>query len=125
MEEDLNRRSRSMMGYGSTALIPGDYYYIYNIVPPRKFSPANVVKQPEWNAFGSCIENSCTYVPIAQRYAAYAKYSERLAYGLRSYQELKKAVERADWERVSRAVARETGGTSKPAPSVDALLKAG
>ncbi|KAL1530499.1 hypothetical protein AB1Y20_001400 [Prymnesium parvum] len=122
---DLNLRRRDAMTYGSTALLPGDFYFLYNVVPPRKFSPANVVQQPQWNAFGSCVENSCTYVPISQRYAAYAKYSARLSYGLRSFQEIRQAIERADWEAVRRAVSRDVDGSNRPAPAVDALLKAG
>ena len=118
---DPNARPRGMMN--EKALIPSDFYYLYNVVPPRVFDPSVVATQPRWNAFGSCIENSCTYVPLQQRYDGYAKYAERIAYGLRAYAAIRPAIERADWEAAASAVDRGGGGVP-PAAAADALLKA-
>ena len=117
---DYNRRPRTM---GKDVLIPGDYYYIYGTVPPRQISAPNI-EQPKFNTFGSCVDNSCTYVPIQQRYSAYTKYELRLSRGLRIFSELKGAIERRDWTAVAAGVYRGEAGTP-PSPAVDALLKAG
>ena len=117
---DWNQRMR---GGGKEALIPGDYYYIYGTVPPRQISAPNI-EQPKFNTFGSCVDNSCTYVPIQQRYSAYTKYELRLSRGLRIFSELKGAIERRDWTAVAAGVYRGEAGTP-PSPAVDALLKAG
>ena len=116
---DWNRRTRSGVG-----LITGDYYYTFGVVPPRKILAPNV-DQPKWNTFGACIDNSCTYVPIAQRYAAYSKYEQRLARGLRTFSEMKGLIAKEDWPAVSAAVSRGSSDGRSPAPAVDALLKAG
>ena len=120
---DFNRRGVRGMGL-SSALIPGDYYYIYGVVPPRKISAPNV-EQPQWNTFGACVENSCTYVPIAQRYQAYSKYEGRLHRGLRAYQELKESIAKNNWDAISQATSRDSSASQPLAPAIDALLKAG
>ncbi len=146
---DYNLRPRGM---NQDAMMPNDYYGIYGVVPPRKLlSPS--VAQPQWNAFGACIENSCTYVPIAQvshctdpkprthplpsetaslpaslsqRYAAYQKYEVRLARGLRAYTAIGASIQRSDWDAVAAAVVRpKSGEGTSPPPAIDALLKAG
>lgn len=66
-EADPNLRARSMMAYAP--LVGSDFFAVYGVVPPRVFSPAAVATQPRWNAWGSCVENSCTYVPLKQRCA--------------------------------------------------------
>ena len=116
---DYNLRARN-----EPPLITGDYYYIFGQVPPRQISGPNI-EQPKWNTFGSCIADSCTYVPIAQRYAAYSKYSQRLDRGLRSFRELKGMIAKQDWSAVGAAVSRGSISGKLDAPAVDALLKAG
>lgn len=97
---------------------------IFGQVPPRKIS-APKIDQPQWNAFGSCVDNSCTYVPLQQRYNAYAKYEQRISRGLDSYRSLRGAIERRDWEAIKVATARGGEKGAAPAPAVDCLLKAG
>ena len=48
-------------------LVPRDYYGVFGVVPPRVLVQVDA-KQPQWNAWGSCVDNSCTYVPLKQRY---------------------------------------------------------
>jgi len=121
LKDPFNARPRSMMNYAP--LIPGDYYFTFGTVPPRSISQA-ATKQPEWNAFGACVDNSCTYVPIAQRYAGYTKYEPRLSRGLRDYQSLGFSIKRQDWPMVAAAVVPIEQGIMAT-PTVDALLKAG
>ena len=117
---DYNARFRGM----ETPLITGDYYYIFGQVPPRSIT-APKIDQPKWNTFGSCIDDSCTYVPIQQRYTAYTKYELRLSRGLTQFGSLKGAIASQDWENVLAKVSRGSGDGKSPAPAVDALLKAG
>ena len=60
LKDPFNARPRSMMNYAP--LIPGDYYFTFGTVPPRSISQA-ATKQPEWNAFGACVDNSCVRGP--------------------------------------------------------------
>ena len=125
---DYNKRARGMMN--EKALIPGDYYYIFGQVPPRRLSDVDIVaniEQPKWNVFGSCIEDSCVYVPIAQRYSAYTKYEPRLTRGLDAFRRLPALIQAGDWSQLQRATYHggDPDGPLAPAPAVDALLKAG
>ena len=136
-KDPFNSRPRNM---GKYQLIPGDYYYIFGQVPPRSITAPNT-QQPQWNAFGSCVENSCTYVPIQQRYNAYTKYERRLSRGIDAYRAIGLAVAKQDWPAVLSMTYRggdvikpspgqECAGEcvakiAPPAPAVDALLKAG
>jgi hypothetical protein len=117
--DDFNLRTRG----NKPPLVPGDYYYTFGTIPPRRIT-APKIDQPQWNAFGACVENSCTYVPIAQRYQAYAKYEPRLSRGLREYQRtILGAIRASDFDALAQATARGSG-SDLPAPAVDALLKA-
>ena len=62
---DPNKRNRGMMN--EKVLVPRDYYGVFGVVPPRVLVQVDA-KQPQWNAWGSCVDNSCTYVPLKQRY---------------------------------------------------------
>ena len=41
----------------SQLLLQQDYYYIFGTVPPRQIT-APKIDQPQWNAFGSCVDNA-------------------------------------------------------------------
>lgn len=62
---------------------------------------------------------SCTYVPLKQRYDGYAKYAERIGYGLRAFAGLRRSIERNEWEAAAAAVDEDAG----PTPARDILLK--
>lgn len=115
---DPNLRDRGMMN--QKVLVPRDYYGVFGVVPPRVLVTVDA-KQPQWNAWGSCVDNSCTYVPLKQRYDGYAKYAERIGYGMRSFVNLKKTVEQQNWEAAAAAVDTTS---LKPPPARDVLLKA-
>ena len=115
--DDPNLRLRDT----SSNLLSNDYYYIFGKVPPRKIGGSNI-NQPQWNTFVACVENSCTYVPIAQRYAAYSKYEPGITRGLRAFRRLLPAIERQDWDELRVGT---LNGKQDSAPAVDALLKAG
>jgi hypothetical protein len=68
------------------------------------------------------VPSSCTYVPLKQRYDGYAKYAERIGYGLRAFAGLRRSVERNEWEAAAAAVLDADAGP--PAPARDVLLKA-
>lgn len=108
----------------SQLLLQQDYYYIFGTVPPRQIT-APKIDQPQWNAFGSCVDNSCTYVPLQQRYNAYAKYEGRLTRGLDAFRALGGAIEERDWPTVSQMTRRDAEKGMSPPPAIDALLKAG
>lgn len=66
------------------------------------------------------VPRSCTYVPLKQRYDGYAKYAERIGYGLRAFAGLRRSIERNEWEAAAAAVDEDAG----PTPARDILLKA-
>lgn len=102
-------------------LVPRDYFGVFGVVPPRVLVQVDS-KQPQWNAWGACVDNSCTYVPLKQRYDGYAKYAERIGYGLRAFAGLRRSVERNEWEAAAAAVLDADAGP--PAPARNVLLKA-
>ena len=53
---DPNKRDRGMMN--EKVLVPRDYYGVFGVVPPRVLVQIDS-KQPQWNAWGSCVDNSC------------------------------------------------------------------
>jgi hypothetical protein len=116
---DPSQRPRDMMQYAP--LLSNDYYYIFGKLPPRKISGSKI-DQPQWNTFGACLDNSCTYVPIAQRYSAFSKYEPRISRGLRAYSALLPLIEQGDWPAVAASVAN---GKQDMSPAVDALLPSG
>ena len=71
---DPNKRNRGMMN--EKVLVPRDYYGVFGVVPPRVLVQVDA-KQPQWNAWGSCVDNSCTYVPLKQRYHGWVKVRVR------------------------------------------------
>jgi hypothetical protein len=76
------------------AVIRDDYWYVTGKLPPRLLQSPLKGDDPQWNAFGSCTTsestgtNSCTYVSLNQRRAAYTKYASSIAYGAKEYQKL-------------------------------------
>jgi hypothetical protein len=85
--------NRDRMG-NQQAVIRDDYWYITGKLPPRKLQSPLKGDDPQWNAFGSCTtsestgSNSCTYVSLGQRRAAYTKYASSIRYGADDYQTL-------------------------------------
>ena len=71
---DPNKRNRGMMN--EKVLVPRDYYGVFGVVPPRVLVQVDA-KQPQWNAWGSCVDNSCTYVPLKQRYDGWVRVRVR------------------------------------------------
>ena len=71
---DPNKRNRGMMN--EKVLVPRDYYGVFGVVPPRVLVQVDA-KQPQWNAWGSCVDNSCTYVPLKQRYHGWVRVRVR------------------------------------------------
>ena len=120
--EDPNLRPRNMMSY--KPLVSQDFYYAYGVVPPRKFNPSRPPAQPQWNAWGSCVDTSCTYVPLKQRYDGYSKYSQRIERGFRGFRALKDTLKRGDWEAAAAQVELSPPAGTQPSPTVDMLLKA-
>ena len=120
--EDPNLRPRNMMKYAP--LVSQDFYYAYGVAPPRKFNPSRPPQQPQWNAWGSCVETSCTYVPLKQRYEGYSKYSQRIERGFRGFRALKDTLKRSDWEKAAAEVDMTRKEGVLPSPTVDMLLKA-
>lgn len=53
---DPNKRDRGMMN--EKVLVPRDYYGVFGVVPPRVLVQIDS-KQPQWNAWGACVDNSC------------------------------------------------------------------
>ena len=120
--EDPNLRPRNMMAY--KPLVSQDFYFAYGVVPPRKFNPSRPPAQPQWNAWGSCVDTSCTYVPLKQRYDGYSKYSQRIERGFRGFRALKDTLKRGDWEAAAAQVELSPPAGTQPSPTVDMLLKA-
>ena len=71
---DPNKRNRGVMN--EKVLVPRDYYGVFGVVPPRVLVQVDA-KQPQWNAWGSCVDNSCTYVPLKQRYDGWVRVRVR------------------------------------------------
>ena len=113
---------RNMMAY--KPLVSQDFYFAYGVVPPRKFNPSRPPAQPQWNAWGSCVDTSCTYVPLKQRYDGYSKYSQRIERGFRGFRALKDTLKRGDWEAAAAQVELSPPAGTQPSPTVDMLLKA-
>ena len=120
--EDPNLRPRNMMSY--KPLVSQDFYFAYGVVPPRNFNPSRPPAQPQWNAWGSCVDTSCTYVPLKQRYDGYSKYSQRIERGFRGFRALKDTLKRGDWEAAAAQVELSPPAGTQPSPTVDMLLKA-
>ena len=52
---DPNKRDRGMMN--EKVLVPRDYFGVFGVVPPRVLVQVDS-KQPQWNAWGACVDNS-------------------------------------------------------------------
>eukprot|EP00978_Attheya_sp_CCMP212_P018777 scaffold51859_cov52-Attheya_sp.AAC.3 len=109
------------------ALIREDVWYMLGKQPPRQLPEGALSAEsgPEYNAWGTCIttggQNSCTYVPLKQRYPAYSKYAFNIQLGAQEYSLLGKAIEAQDWDRAQSYLVRNNNNS--PPPVEDALLK--
>lgn len=122
-EDVLHNRDR---GTNSNALVLKDFYYENGLVPPRRLRlDALPADQPKFNVYGSCVENSCTYVPLQRRYEGHKKYAADVRYGSTLFAGLKEKITSGDWTTVSAAVARGEASTKRPmGPVTVALLRA-
>jgi hypothetical protein len=134
-----NRNRQNNVG----AVIRDDYWYVLGQTPPQFLTAPIVGDDPQWNAFGSCTSsastgtNSCTYVSLSQRSAAYNKYASSIAYGAREYQQLgirlsssfrdndndDSSTNNEDWFRTTALLYVQTEPGAPPPPAVDAELK--
>jgi hypothetical protein len=113
--DELFDRNR---GTNSNALILKDFWYDYAVVPPRKLRMGELpTKQPQFNAFGACVENSCTYVPLKRRYDGYSKYATDVAFGSALFAGLDGPIRRGEWAAISAAVERGSSGSSSKRPT--------
>ena len=93
--------------------------------PPAVIDFENVpegVLNPQFNAFGECVKNSCSYVSITQRYKGYAKYAPAIEFARTSYVDLKKALVAKDTTTVDALL--EVAGLAKgatPSPICNGL----
>jgi hypothetical protein len=132
---DFHNRNRQN---NAGAVIRDDYWYVLGQTPPQLLTAPIVGDDPQWNAFGSCTTstgtNSCTYVSLSQRSAAYTKYASSIAYGARDYQQLgthlasfrpnddDSGTSNEDWWRRALLYVQTEPGVPPP-PAVDAELK--
>jgi hypothetical protein len=137
---DFHNRNRQN---NAGAVIRDDYWYVLGQTPPQLLTAPLVGDDPQWNAFGSCTTststgtNSCTYVSLSQRSAAYNKYASSIAYGARDYQELGthlssfrdsgdssgSSTNNEDWWRTALLYVQTKTPGVPPPPAVDAELK--
>ena len=93
--------------------------------PPAVIDFENVpegVLNPQFNAFGECVKNSCSYVSITQRYKGYAKCAPAIEFARSSYVDLKKALVAKDTKTVDALL--EVAGLAKdatPSPMCNGL----
>lgn len=107
------------------ALIRDDFWYFYGKRPPRVLKLDQLPSDdPTWNAWGACAKsestgNSCTYVPLQQRYEGYSKYSFSIQRGVEDFASLQKT----SFQRQSSSLLSPGGPGESPSNAVDALLK--
>lgn len=95
---DYSYENRDRKG-NQQAVIRDDYWYVTGKLPPRLLQGPLKGDDPQWNAFGSCTTsestgtNSCTYVSLNQRRAAYAKYASSIAFGAAEFEKLGKILQ--------------------------------
>ncbi|KAG8465407.1 hypothetical protein KFE25_002714 [Diacronema lutheri] len=120
---DLHLRDR---GSNAGSIITKDYYYENGVLPPRKLRLGQLpTDEPKFNAWGSCVENSCTYVPLQRRYEGYKKYADDVALGSAAFAQLRARITGGEWASVSAAVARGDAATNRPTgPVSNALVRA-
>lgn len=101
--EGLEARTRGM---NEGNLIQSDFYFVTGRVPPRVLDLANLPRDdPKWNAWGECAKssagNACTYVPLQQRYTAYAKYASTVALGAQDFASVGPLLRKGDRDAVA------------------------
>ncbi|KAJ1638934.1 hypothetical protein T492DRAFT_585356 [Pavlovales sp. CCMP2436] len=113
-------------GSNANALIQRDWYYENAIMPPRRLQLDQLpTDQAKWNAWGTCVESSCTYVPIQRRYEGYKKYGADVADGSVLFASLGERIRRSDWAAVTAAVSTgDTATKRSTAPVLVRLLRA-
>jgi hypothetical protein len=92
-----------------------DFYYENGVVPPLRLSFRELpTSQPVYDAFGACVESSCTYVPIKRRYDGYSKYAPDVALGAALFASLDGAIGRGEWATVTAAVTKGSAAAKRP-----------
>eukprot|EP00961_Rhodomonas_salina_P118349 1593070-Rhodomonas_salina.1 len=76
IEVDAEKRGSQRGG----ALVEQDFPFFKGKYPPRVLVFEELPKQegskPIYNAWGACVQDSCSYVPLKQRYDGYKKYKD-------------------------------------------------
>lgn len=120
---DLHDRDR---GTNGNAIVQKDWYYENGLVPPQKLRlDALPADQPKYSAWSSCVDKSCSYVPIERRYKGYKKYAPDVIAGSSAFARLRGPIASGDWAAVSAAVARGDAAAKRPTgPVTVALVRA-
>lgn len=123
--EAIDYRTRSRKG-NKNAIIRDDYWFISGKTPPRLLAGPIKGDDPQFNAFGSCTtdgenNNSCTYVSLKQRSAAYNKYASSIAAGAQQFGTLQALLQSSSWSQAETLL--RTPNAAPPPPPVDAELK--
>ena len=123
-EGDFEHRNRDG---NKNALIRDDFWYFYGKRPPRVLTLETLPSDdPKWNAWGACAKsestgsnNSCTYVPLQQRYEGYSKYSFSIQRGVKDFE----SFQTKQFSKQQLSLLSPGGPGQSPSNAVDALLK--